>query len=63
MSNDPLQPDVQRSEQIEYWLRRAEEEAIAAIRSPNAQASESHSLMAEAYSAMATTLLGEAPLR
>ena len=52
---------AEHSEQIEYWLRRAEQESIAAIRAPNAQASQSHSMMAEAYSAMATNLLSDAP--
>lgn len=52
---------AEHHEQIEYWLRRAEQESIAAIRAPNVQASESHSVMAEAYSALATNLLGEVP--
>lgn len=48
-----------RSEQLAYWLRRAEQESIAAIRSANPQASSSHARMAQAYSAMATSLLSD----
>ena len=51
------QPD--RSEQLAYWLRRAEQESIAAIRSANPQASSSHARMAQAYTAMATSLLAD----
>lgn len=54
---------IDRSEQIEYWLRRAEQEAIAAIRAPDTAASESHNAMAEAYSAMATNLMDDPPPR
>ncbi len=50
--------DHERSEQIDYWLRRAEQESIAAIRSVNDTASERHDAMALAYSALAVTLLG-----
>lgn len=53
----PHHPD--RSEQLAYWLRRAEQESVAAIRSANPQASSSHARMAEAYSAMATSLLSD----
>ena len=48
---------AERSEQLDYWLRRAEQESIAAIRSPNTQASERHDAMAHAYSALARHLL------
>ncbi|HWJ58258.1 MAG TPA: hypothetical protein VNR68_01225 [Sphingomicrobium sp.] len=51
----------QRSETLDYVLRRAEEESIAAIRSPDPRASASHSAMAQAYSAQATVLLGNPP--
>jgi len=48
-----------RSEQLTYWLRRAEQEAVAAIRSASPQASASHERMSEAYSAMASSLLSD----
>ncbi len=48
---------TERSEQLDYWLRRAEQESIAAIRSTNLIAAERHDVMAQAYSAMARTLL------
>ena len=48
---------VERSEQLDYWLRRAEQESIAAIRSTNTEASERHDAMAHAYSALARHLL------
>lgn len=47
----------ERSEQLDYWLRRAEQESIAAIRSTNNIASERHDAMALAYSALAKSLL------
>lgn len=47
----------ERSEQLDYWLRRAEQESIAAIRSINSIASERHDAMAAAYSALAKSLL------
>lgn len=50
---------LDRSEQLAYWLRRAEQESIAAIRSATPQASSSHARMAQAYSAMATSLLSD----
>jgi hypothetical protein len=50
--------DHERSEQIDYLLRRAEQESIAAIRSTNSIASERHDAMAHAYSALAVTMLG-----
>lgn len=50
--------DHDRSEQIDYWLRRAEQESIAAIRSTNTIASQRHDAMAQAYSALAVTMLG-----
>lgn len=50
--------DFERSEQLDYWLRRAEQESIAAIRSTNSTASQRHDAMAQAYSALARTMLG-----
>jgi hypothetical protein len=50
--------DFDRSEQLDYWLRRAEQESIAAIRSTNSTASQRHDAMAQAYSALARTILG-----
>jgi len=50
--------DDERSEQLDYWLRRAEQESIAAIRSTNSIASQRHDSMALAYSALAVTMLG-----
>ena len=50
---------VERSEQLDYWLRRAEQESIAAIRSTNSVAAQRHDAMALAYSTMAMTLLDE----
>ncbi len=50
--------DDERSEQLDYWLRRAEQESIAAIRSTNRIASQRHDSMALAYSALAVTMLG-----
>jgi hypothetical protein len=47
-----------RSEKIDYWLRRAEQETIAAIRATGA-ASDRHAAMAQAYSALATGMLGD----
>jgi hypothetical protein len=40
--------DFERSEQLDYWLRRAEQESIAAIRSTNNTASQRHDAMAQA---------------
>ena len=48
-----------RSDQLDYWLRRAEQESIAAIRSASPQASSSHARMARAYSVIATSLLSD----
>lgn len=53
--------DYERSDQLDYWLRRAEQESIAAIRSTNSSASERHDAMAQAYSALARTILDSAP--
>ncbi len=44
--------------ELDFLLRRAEQETIAAIRSINPQAAERHDAMAYAYSAMAVTMLG-----
>jgi hypothetical protein len=52
-------PSCQASDdELEFLLRRAEQESIAAIRSPSPQASERHDAMAQAYSALAVTILG-----
>ena len=53
--------DFERSEQLDYWLRRAEDESIAAIRSTNQVVAQRHDAMAQAYSAMARTLLDWRP--
>ena len=53
--------DSERSEQLDYWLRRAEQESIAAIRSTDRTASQRHDAMAQAYSALAQTILGARP--
>lgn len=45
-------------EQLDYLLRRAEQESIAAIRSVDPRAAELHQHMASAYSAQATAILG-----
>jgi hypothetical protein len=47
----------EQSEQLDYWLRRAEQESIAAIRSTNAVAAQRHDAMAQAYAARARSLL------
>lgn len=57
--NQPRQYD--RSEQLDYWLRRAEQESIAAIRSTDSIAAQRHDSMAQAYSALAMTILSERP--
>jgi hypothetical protein len=44
-------------DQLEYWLRRAEQESIAAIRASNAVAAERHDAMAFAYSSQALAML------
>lgn len=44
------------AEQLDYWLRRAEQESIAAIRATG-EASMRHDAMARAYSALAVHLL------
>ena len=49
--------DFERAQQLDYWLRRAEQESIAAIRAANPTASERHDAMAQAYSALARSLL------
>jgi hypothetical protein len=52
-----IDPQADRTEQLDYWLRRAEQESIAAIRSSHAVAAERHNAMAAAYSALARSLL------
>ncbi|MEO6198602.1 MAG: hypothetical protein ABIO68_01505 [Sphingomicrobium sp.] len=50
--------DEAPADKLDYLLRRAEQESIAAIRSINPQASQRHDAMAHAYSAEAVTMLG-----
>lgn len=45
------------TEELDFLLRRAEQESIAAIRSINAEAAERHDAMAHAYSAMAIMMI------
>lgn len=47
------------ADRLDYLLRRAEQESIAAIRSINPEAAERHDIMAHAYSAQALTMLGQ----
>ena len=54
---EPETNEVPQPEQLEYLLRRAEEESIAAIRSVDPRASAPHAQMASAYSAQAMALL------
>lgn len=49
------------AERIDFLLRRAEQEAIAAIRSINPTVAERHDIMAHAYSAKVVTMLGTLP--
>jgi hypothetical protein len=48
-----------RSELLGYLLRRAEQEAIAAIRAADSNASTSHAMMARIYGDRARSILGE----
>ncbi len=57
--NQPESIDAQSPEQLDYLLRRAEQESVAAIRSVDPRAAELHAHMASAYSAKAMALLGE----
>ena len=47
------------ADRLDYLLRRAEQESIAAIRQVNPEAAERHDIMAHAYSAEALTMLGQ----
>jgi hypothetical protein len=47
------------ADRLDYLLRRAEQESIAAIRSINPEAAERHDIMAHAYSEQALTMLGQ----
>lgn len=47
------------SDQLDYWLRRAEQESIAAIRATNPVAAERHDAMAHTYSALALMMLDQ----
>ena len=61
------QPSPERqptTEQLDYLLRRAEQETIAAMRTVDARASAPHEQMASAYGAQALELLkASSPLR
>lgn len=57
MSNAVPSYARQRSDQLGFLLRRAEQESIAAIRSLDAPASDCHRVMATAYSLQAVRLL------
>ncbi len=48
-------------ETLDYLLRRAEQESIAAIRTTDARAAEPHAQMACAYTARAMSLLNGQP--
>ncbi len=48
-------------ERLDYLLRRAEQESIAAIRTVDPRAAEPHAQMASEYSARALSLLGQVP--
>jgi len=56
--NQPETNDVPAPEQLDYLLRRAEQESIAAVRSVDPRAAEPHQHMASLYSAQALALLG-----
>ena len=58
--SDQPQP-YQREQQLDYWLRRAEQESIAAIRSLSSVAAQRHDTMALAYTTMAMSLMDEQP--
>ena len=45
------------ADQLDYWLRRAEQESIAAIRATNSVAAERHDAMAHTYSTLALMML------
>lgn len=51
--------DTPAPEQLDYLLRRAQQESIAAIRTLDPRAAKSHAQMASVYSAQAMTLLGD----
>lgn len=56
------QPDTRAAEkrdELDYVLRRAKQESIAAIRSADPRAAGPHEHMASRYSAQAMELLGE----
>jgi hypothetical protein len=55
--NQPETDDVPAPEQLEYLLRRAEQESIAAVRSVDPRAAQPHEDMASAYSAQVVELL------
>ncbi len=53
-----VEPTAAAPEQLDYLLRRAEQESIAAIRSLDPRAAGPHAHMAISYSARARSLLG-----
>ena len=54
------QPEPQPApEQLDYLLRRAEQESIAAIRTGDPRVAEPHTQMASVYSERARSLLGD----
>ena len=55
--NQPEIDDVPAPEQLDYLLRRAEQESIAAVRSVDERAAEPHEHMASVYSAQVVELL------
>jgi len=56
--DQPKTSDAPAPEQLDYLLRRAQQESIAAIRSVDPRAAGPHEHMANLYSAQARNLLG-----
>jgi hypothetical protein len=56
--NQPESRGATRPKQLDYLLRRAQQESIAAIRSVDPRAAAPHEHMASFYGAQARTLLG-----
>lgn len=55
--NQPETDNAPTPEELDYLLRRAEQESIAAVRSVDPRAAKPHEHMACAYSAQALALL------
>ncbi|MBA3669368.1 MAG: hypothetical protein H0W71_04800 [Sphingomonas sp.] len=53
-----FEPIAATPEQLDYLLRRAEQESIAAVRSIDPRVAQPHARMASAFSARALILLG-----